>query len=85
VNGDVIDLSNVLGALTGVTVLNVNNAADALTFLANNSTSGNTLAGIALDSSTGNVYMDVTHDGVADSVIHLAGVSSVTAAAFEIV
>jgi hypothetical protein len=38
----------------------------------------------ALDSTNNNLYVDNTGDGVADFFIHLTGVTTITAAAFDI-
>jgi hypothetical protein len=39
---------------------------------------------IAALDSTNNLYVDNTGDGVADFFIHLTGVTTITAAAFDI-
>ena len=71
---------------TGAKVDVLGNAADATTFLANNAgaASGAELVA-ALDSSTGNLYVDNTGDGVADYFIQLTGVTTITEAAFDVV
>lgn len=79
--GDVIDLS--FSTLTTIDVQVVTNAADALTFLNNNSTN-TTNIGVALDSSSSKLYIDINDDGTADSVIQLTGVTTIDEAAFLI-
>ncbi|GAB1422938.1 S-layer protein RsaA [Thauera terpenica] len=81
VTGDVIDLS--ISALTTIDVQVVTSAADALTFLNNNSTNTSNI-GVALDSTSGKLYIDLNDDGTADSVITLTGVTTITEAAFLI-
>ena len=71
-------------AANGFKVFVASNAADATTFLANTASAANTQASAALDSSSNNLYVDVSGDGVADFYIHLTGVSTVTAAAFTL-
>ncbi len=71
-------------AANGFKVFVANNAADATTFLANTASAANTQASAALDSSSNNLYVDVSGDGVADFYIHLTGVATITAAAFTL-
>lgn len=80
--GDVLKFTGD-GGIGGAVVDVLTNAANATTFLANNAGSA---AGIvaALDSSTGNLYIDNTNDGVADFFIQLVGVTSINAAAFVV-
>lgn len=82
VTGDVIDLSWVITA-TGIDVLVVTNAADAQTFIQNTGTNS-TDTGIALDSSSNLLYIDLNSNGTVDSVIKLTGVTTITEAAFAI-
>ncbi|CAN1489251.1 RTX calcium-binding nonapeptide repeat [Rhabdaerophilaceae bacterium] len=85
--GDVIQMT--VGApqlAVGVKVSVQANAANAQTFIQN--TAADAVAnevGIALDSSTGLVYVDVNSDGNIDSVVELTGVTTITAAAFLLV
>jgi hypothetical protein len=80
--GDLIDLSAVMdGGVSGIDVLVTGNAADAQTFLQNTGTAG-TDTGIALDTSTGYLYIDLDSNGTADAVIELTGVSAIDEAAF---
>ncbi|WP_187275164.1 DUF4214 domain-containing protein [Methylobacterium sp. WL120] len=85
-NGDVLDFRGLLAAgVTKVTTFVANNAADAQTFIQNTFQSGPAdTAGVALDKSTGNLYVDVNHDGNIDSVIHLTGVTTITNAAIAV-
>jgi len=83
-NGDVIDLSWVDGSLTGIRVGVFSNAADAQTFVQNGNLDAHTWVNAALDSTTGFLYLDVTDDGVVDSVIQLTGVTTINEAAFVI-
>jgi trimeric autotransporter adhesin len=83
--GDVIDIHTLLAnGATKVSVLVVTNAADAQTFIQNvgNDGTATDTTGIALDSSTGKLYIDFNTDGVIDSVVQLTGVTSISAAAF---
>lgn len=82
--GDYIDLSAVKGGNTKIKVGVVSNAADAQTVLQNidaGNAADDTVA-VALDSSTGKLYLDVNNDGTADSVIELTGVTTIDEAAF---
>lgn len=81
--GDVIDLrAFITGGITKVSVAVVTNAADATVSLQNvGNATADTIA-IALDSTTGKIYMDVNSDGTADSVMQLTGVTTLTNAAF---
>lgn len=85
-NGDVIDLTGIDGSVDGVIEFSVqSDAASALTFLQNASADANFAAvNIALDSSTGRLFIDAIDDGNADSVIQLAGVTTLDEAAFVI-
>ena len=79
-DGDVIDLSTFGAAALSVEVFA--NASDATTFLANNDADGE--LNVALDSSTGFLYIDTADDGIANSVIELTGVTIIDEAAFVI-
>lgn len=82
-DGDVIDLSGLSAVSTnGVAVEVFANASDATTFLANND--DDDALNIALDSSTGFLYIDTSDDGIANSVIELTGVTTIDEAAFDI-
>lgn len=85
--GDVIRLDVGNGQVTAGTLVSVQtNASDAQTFLQNTAANGTAnQVGIALDSSSGKLYIDWDSNGTADSVIELTGVSTITAAAFELV
>lgn len=83
VTGDVINLRDA-GLLTKITVGVYTNAADAQTFLQNNGEANNDTIGVALDSSSGQLYIDVDANGTIDSVIKLTGVTTLTSAAFLI-
>ena len=83
-NGDVIDLSWVDGGIDGVRVGVFTNAAEAQTFIQNGSLDFHNWVNAALDSTTGYLYIDVTDDGVIDSVIHLVGVTTINEAAFVV-
>lgn len=87
VNGDLIDLSKFGGAGKTIDVLVVTNAADAQTFIANNANA--TVANkfdiaAGFDSSTSQLYLDIDADGIIDSVIELAGVTTIDEAAFVV-
>lgn len=76
------DVLSFVGATVIVDVLG--SAADATTFLANNS--GDATAVIAaLDSANSNLYVNNNGDGVADFFIHLSGVTTITSTAFTLV
>lgn len=88
--GDVLKL-NVDETVTGfklalndikVSVGVYTNAADATVFLQNVGNATVDTVAAALDSTTGNLYIDLTSDGTVDSVIQLAGVTTIDAAAF---
>lgn len=82
--GDLIKVAATAAAATDtVKTFVATSAADATTFLANNM--GATTVSAALDSSTGNLYIDNTGDGVADFYIHLTGVTTINAAAILLV
>lgn len=78
--GDLIDLQAFGAATLDVEVFA--NAADASTYLGNNDFDSE--MNIALDSSTGYLYIDSDDDGLADSVIELQGVTTIDEAAFLI-
>jgi len=85
--GDVIQLDVAAAqAGVGVKVGVQGNAADAQTFLQNIAADATANeVGVALDSTTGRLYIDYDSNGTADSVIVLTGVTTITAAAFELV
>jgi hypothetical protein len=86
--GDLIKIAATGSVVTDtIKVFVATNASDASTFLANNhsNTGGAAIVSIALDSSSNNLYIDNTGDGVADFYIHLTGVTTITAAAFTLV
>ena len=83
--GDVLRFNaDANGAAAGVKADVLGSAADATTFLSNNAGSAEGLVA-ALDSSTGNLYVDNTNDGVADFFIQLQGVTTIDEAAFVLV
>lgn len=82
-NGDVLRFDagdGTAGALVDVFA----SAADATTFLANNTGFNNGIVA-ALDSTSNNLYVDNNADGVADFFIHLTGVTTIDAAAFVVI
>ena len=83
-NGDTIALK-LAASITGVSVKVVTdfNAATAWLTSVGGGSVHNT-AGIALDSTTGKVYIDMDANGTLDSVITLTGVSTLNEAAFVI-
>jgi hypothetical protein len=92
--GDVIRLTHGNNAGSGLDVTSAisvgvyTNASDATTFLA--TASANELSNAqtihaALNSTTGDLYVDLDGNGVADLYLHLTGVNTLTAAAFLIV
>lgn len=88
VTGDVLSFSAVGATVDdtkGFKVFVASSAADATTFLANGASADNTFAYAALDSTTNKLYVDVSGDGVTDFYISLTGVTTITAAAFELV
>ncbi|MBO9444119.1 DUF4214 domain-containing protein [Phaeobacter italicus] len=81
--GDLIDLNAVMNAaITSIDVNVVSNAADAQTFIQNTADASATQSGIALDSSTGLLYIDLDSNGSIDSVLELTGVTTIDEAAF---
>lgn len=85
--GDLIDLTGRFsGAVDGIKVLVVGNSADAQTFIQNTANVGAgaeaNFTGIALDTSSNQLYLDLNQDGSVDSVIKLTGVTTITEAAF---
>ncbi len=81
--GDVIDLSAVPTLIASQIKVGVyTNAADCLTFIANDSSVPG-FAYAALDSSTGALYLDTNNDQVADMYMKLTGATTITAAAFK--
>lgn len=92
-NGDVIAVTHGFNVGTGVAVTAAitvgvyTNAADATTFLSTASASEGANAQTihaALNSTTGDLYMDIDGNGSADLYIHLTGVKTLDAAAFLI-
>jgi S-layer protein len=81
--GDVLSFLQFGNGSGGVVVDVLGSAADATTFLANNAGTANAVIA-ALDSSTSNLYVDNTGDGVADFFIKLTGVTSINTGAFEL-
>lgn len=81
--GDVLKFDSGDGS-AGAKVDVFTNAADATTFLANNTGFTNGIVA-ALDSTNNNLYVDNTGDGVADFFIKLTGVTTIDAAAFVVV
>lgn len=86
VTGDVLSftVSGTAAAANGIKVFVASSAADATTFLANTASGDSTQASAALDSTTNKLYVDISGDGVTDFYISLTGVSTLTAAAFDI-
>ena len=86
VTGDVLSFTagGTALAANGIKVFVASSAADATTFLANTASADNTQASAALNSADGKLYVDMTGDGVTDFYIGLTGVTSLTAAAFDI-
>lgn len=86
VTGDVLSFTvgGTASATNGIKVFVASSAADATTFLANTASADNTQASAALNSADGKLYVDMTGDGVTDFYIGLTGVTSLTAAAFDI-
>jgi S-layer protein len=83
--GDVLRFAADTDTATGGVKADVlGSAADATTFLSNNAGSAEGLVA-ALDSSTGNLYVDNTNDGIADFFIQLQGVTTIDEAAFVLV
>ena len=85
-DGDVIDLSAfVAGPITNKIDVSVQaNSSDAQTFLQNLGDATTDTLGVALDSSTGRLFVDVNSDGTVDSIIQLTGVTTIDEAAFAI-
>jgi hypothetical protein len=92
--GDVIQLTHGFNAGTGVAVTAAitvgvyGNPSDATTFLATasaNEAVGAQTIHVALNSASGDLYIDLDGNGVADMYIHLTGVTNLTAAAFLVV
>jgi Ca2+-binding RTX toxin-like protein len=79
--GDTLDF-DAITAMTKIAVGVYTNAADATVYLQNSGTATADVLAAALDSTTGNLYVDLNSDGTADMVIQLTGVTTLTAAAF---
>jgi hypothetical protein len=88
VTGDVLSFTVAAGgtalAAKGIKVFVASSAADATTFLANTASADATQSSAALDSTTNKLYVDTSGDGVSDFYVALTGVTTLTAAAFEI-
>jgi len=82
--GDVLSFGKYGTGAGGVVVDVLGSGADATTFLATNAGTANAVIA-ALDSSTSNLYVDNTGDGVADFFINLTGVTTIDTGAFELV
>ena len=82
--GDILSFAKFGTGAGGIVVDVLGSAANATTFLANNAGTANAVIA-ALDSSTGNLYVDNTGDGVADFFIQLAGVTTINNGAFVLV
>lgn len=83
--GDVIDLrAFIAGAINKVSVAVVASESAATISVQNVGDATTDTIAIALDSSTGRLYMDMNSDGVSDSVMQLTGVTTITNAAFLI-
>ncbi|AKU24025.1 DUF4214 domain-containing protein [Massilia sp. NR 4-1] len=86
--GDVLKFTGIGAAVLadGVFTFVASNASDATTFLANlaaeTDPAKDNAFGAALDSSSGKLYIDLDGNGVADTVIQLTGVTTITSAAF---
>lgn len=85
--GDVLKFDAAAAQVTAGAVVSVqSNAADAQTFLQNLAADATANEfGVALDSSSGKLYIDWDSNGTADSVITLTGVATITAAAIQLV
>ena len=85
-NGDTIALTVGAAATAGIAVRVVGAEAAALAFL--QSSAGNVgaggVTGIALDSATGKLYIDLDANGSLDAVIVLTGVATISEAAFVV-
>jgi hypothetical protein len=86
-DGDTIDITGVLDPdVKGIKVFVASGAAEAHTFIQSLADSTDAdmanLTGIAMDASTGMVYMDFNRDGLVDSVLELQGVATLTETAF---
>lgn len=88
--GDVLKFTGLSAAVVadGAYTFVASNAADAQTFIQNTaietSAAKDNAFAAALDSTTGKLYIDLNSDGSVDSVIQLTGVTTITAAAFEL-
>lgn len=85
--GDVLKFDAAPAQVTAGAVVSVQaNAGDAQTFLQNLAADATANEfGVALDSSSGKLYIDWDSNGTADSVITLTGVTAITAAAIQLV
>lgn len=83
--GDVLSI-NVDGTVTKVSVGVMTSAADAQTYIQNVGNDADAaITGMALDSSSGKLYIDLNSNGTVDSVIQLTGVTTITSAAILLV
>ena len=88
--GDVLKFTGLSAAVVadGAYTFVATNAADAQTFIQNTaietSAAKDNAFTAALDSTTGKLYIDLDSNGTVDSVIQLTGVTTITAAAFEL-
>lgn len=84
--GDVLKFDAAAAQVAAGAVVSVQaNAADAQTFLQNLAADATPSEfGVALDSSSGKLYIDWNSNGTADSVIQLTGVTTITAAAVQL-
>lgn len=81
-NGDVININGET-ATHSIALSIQTNAADAQTAIQNLAADVSaTTVNAALDSTSGNLYIDLDNNGTVDQVIHLAGVTTLTTAAF---
>ncbi|KAB1073218.1 DUF4214 domain-containing protein [Methylobacterium planeticum] len=83
-NGDVLDFTALFaGKANGVELRNVPSEGAALSLLKADVELGGSGAFALFDTSKSNLYVDVDHNGAADAIIHLAGVTSITEAAIR--
>ena len=83
-NGDVLDFTALFaGKANGVELHVVSSEGAALSLLRADIELGGSNAFALFDASKSNLYMDVDHNGAADAIIHLAGVTNITEAAIR--